>query len=109
MGLKTAQFWNIDNVAKFNGYDVTNGEIDMSKDEYIAYLDDCYDEVTICGMKYSAGSALEAIDPVAFRCGQGDVESSIQSDLEYQLDHEDDSGIEWIDDELLDDDEDDQE
>ena len=89
--------FNIQNVTFFRGHTVTNGQIDISTDEYMEYLDEVYDNVTICGMTYSAGTALEACDPVAFRCGLGDYESEIQTELEEAIDNGDDSDIDWED------------
>lgn len=86
----------ISNVSFFRGHDVVNGQVEISTEEYIQLLDDIYGDVTIAGMTYSAGTALEAIDPVAFRCGLGDYESQIQSELEEALENEDYSDIDWI-------------
>jgi len=94
----------IENVNKFRGFDVVNGQVDISTDEYIEMLDDVYGDVTIAGMTYSAGTALEAVDPVAFRCGLGDYESQIQAEMEDALENEDYSDIDWIE-ELEDDEE----
>lgn len=94
----------IKNVNTFRGFDVVNGQVDISTDEYIEMLDEVYEEVTICGMAYSAGTALEAVDPVAFRCGLGDYESEIQAELEDAIENEDYSDIDWIE-ELEDDEE----
>lgn len=89
--------FNIQNVTFFRGHTVTNGQIDISTDEYMEYLNEVYGDVTICGMTYSAGVALEATDPTAFRCGLGDYESEIQTELEEAIDNEDESEIEWED------------
>lgn len=86
----------IENVNKFRGFYVVNGQVDISNDEYIEMLDDVYGDVTIAGMTYSAGTALEAVDPIAFRCGLGDYESEIQAELEEALDNEDYSDIDWV-------------
>lgn len=90
---------NTENVASFRGFTVNNGQVDISKDEYMEMLDDVYGDVTICGMTYSAGTALEALDPVAFRIGLGDYESEIQAELEEAIENEDDSEIEWLEEE----------
>ena len=37
------------------------------------YLDETFEEVDICGMKYSAGRALKELDPTAFRCARADM------------------------------------
>lgn len=86
---------NIKNVDTFRGFNVVNGQVDISKDHYMELLNDVYEPVSICGMEYDAGRALEAIDPVAFRCGLSDYESEIQSELEDAIESEDDSEIEW--------------
>ena len=90
---------NIQNVASFRGFTVTNGQVDISDSEYMEFLDEVYGDVTICSMTYSAGAALEACDPVAFRVGLGDYESEIQAELEEAIENEDDSEIEWAEEE----------
>jgi hypothetical protein len=40
---------------------------------------------------------LQDADPTAFRCGKGDYESELQSELENQLSKEDSDDIEFID------------
>lgn len=87
--------FNIQNVTSFKGFTVTNGQVDISTDEYRDWLDEVYPAVEACGMTYLAGMTLEAIDPVAFRCGLGDYEIEIQSELEEAIDNEDDSEIDW--------------
>ena len=87
--------WNVANVTSFRGIDVVNGQIDVSKDEFIDYLDEVYGEVSVCGFMYSSGSLLEAQDPVAFRVGLGDYESQLQSELEDQIESEDEDGIDF--------------
>lgn len=91
------EFWNIENVSFFRGYDVRNGEIDLSQSEYEDILDEIYGTVEIMGMSYGTGATLSGIDPVAFRCSQGDYESQLQSELEEQLNREDSTDIEFID------------
>lgn len=86
---------NIQNVIEFKGFSVNNGQVDVSNDQYKEMINDCYGSVTICGTAYDQGDALEALDPVIFRCGLGDYESEIQSELEEAIDNEDDSDIEW--------------
>lgn len=90
--------YSTNNVNFFRGHTVTNGQVDITNDEYMEYLDEVYGEVIICGMTYSAGAALEACDPVAFRCGLVDYESEIQGELEEAIENEDYSDIEWAED-----------
>lgn len=90
---------NIQNVDTFRGFNVVNGAVDVSTSEYQDMLNDVHGDVTICGMTYGQGDALEALDPVAFRCGLGDYESDVQAELEEALESGDDSDIEWMDEE----------
>lgn len=90
---------NIQKVDTFRGFDVVNGQVDIPEAYYVEMLDDIYGDVEVCGMTYSAGRALKAIDPVAFRVGLGDYESQIQAELEEAIENEDDSEIEWLDEE----------
>lgn len=90
---------NIMNVDSFRGFNVVKGQVDVSSDQYKEFLNEVHGSLTICGMTYDQGDALEALDPVAFRCGLGDYESELQSELEEAIDNEDDSDIEWIDEE----------
>ena len=41
---------------------------------YDDMLDDCYLEVVIAGISYSASVAFKRIDPIAYRCGMNDYE-----------------------------------
>jgi hypothetical protein len=89
--------FNINNVASFRGFDVRNGQVDISNEQYRDLLDEIYGDTEVCGMSYSAGRALQILDEVAFRCGLGDYESEIQTELEEAIENEDESEIEWED------------
>lgn len=95
--MKSEQFWNVDNVKTFKGFDVDNGEVSVSESEYVDYLDEIYGDVQVCGMTFGSGSLLQDADPTAFRCGKNDHESELQSELEDQLSKEDSDNIEFID------------
>lgn len=92
--------FDIANVVYFRGYDVRDGEISLTNDEYSEHLTECYGDVEVCGYSYGAGRLLKEVDPVAFRCGKSDFESEIQSELESQLENLDDSDIEFGDEDL---------
>lgn len=96
--MKAAQFWNIANVSSFRNFDVRDGELSLTNEEYRDHLNECYGDVSVCGMKFGSGDLLEDADPTAFSCGKSDYESEIQSELEDQLENEDDSDIEFIED-----------
>lgn len=90
--------FNINNVSSFRGFDVRNGQVDITESEYCEYLDEVYpDPVEACGMTFTASRVLQELDSVAFRCGLGDYESEIQAELEEAIENEDDSDIVWED------------
>ena len=90
--------FDIQNIQTFQGFNIEDGEVSLYDGEYIDFLNEIYETVTVCGMEYGQGNILEAVDPIAFRCGKGDYESQLQSELESQLEDKDDNGIEFIDD-----------
>lgn len=45
-------------------------------------LDDCYQDVVIAGISYSASVAFKRIDPIAYRVGMNDYESVLRSEYE---------------------------
>ena len=51
-----------------------------AEDRYIQMLDDCHDEVDVCGYKYAPSDALKSLDPIAYRCGFNDYVSSLEED-----------------------------
>ena len=90
------EFWSAANVSEFQGFTVTNGEVDLTDSEYADYLDECYESVYVAGQTFQVSDILKNCDPVAWRCGMGDRESELQAELEQQLENEDDSDIEFI-------------
>ena len=61
-------------------YEVDHFEYSISESEYDAYLDECYDEVNVCGLTYSASRALKNLDPIAYRYFKSDYESNFDLD-----------------------------
>lgn len=96
MTFKTrAEAFNIDNVTQFNGYDVENGEVSLSDAEYVEVLNEIYGEVSVCGNMYGSGDILIDQAPTDFSIGKSEHEYHIQTELEEQLEREDDSNIEF--------------
>ena len=60
-----------------------------SEDYYDAMLDDCCEEVTICGYTYCASLALYRVDPIAYQCGRTDWEDAEATNIAYELDRMD--------------------
>jgi len=48
-------------------------EVEKDEKDHEDYLNECFGEVDICGLKYAAGYALREIDPIAFQCGLSDM------------------------------------
>lgn len=90
-----AQAFTTENVVKFHGHDVENGEVSVSNEAYVDFLNEIYGDVQVCGNIYSSGDLLEAQDPVAFRCGKNDWESELQAEMEEMLESEDTSFMEF--------------
>lgn len=56
--------------------------IEYAAGSFDDFLDEVWGDVEICGYSYSASHALEAVDPVAYRCALNDYESSLFPDIE---------------------------
>lgn len=54
---------------------------------YDDLLDEGYDEYNLGYSTFSASMILKNCDPVAYRCGQSDYESSILEDAQYELEN----------------------
>jgi hypothetical protein len=96
--MKAAQFWNVQNVKSFRGCDVVNGEIDLSDSEYAEIVDELYGPVTVMGMSYNQSTIIMELDHIAWSCAKRDHENYLQSELEDQLDNEDENDIEFFND-----------
>lgn len=46
--------------------------------DYRDFLNDVHEPVEICGYKYDAATALERVDPIAFRVGLADYISWVE-------------------------------
>jgi len=47
---------------------------------YDEMLDECHEDVKICGMLYNTSRALKDVDPIAYRCGFNDYTSHLEED-----------------------------
>lgn len=54
---------------------------------YDDLLDEGYDEYKLGCSTFSASMILKNCDPVAYRCGQSDYESSLLEDAQYELEN----------------------
>lgn len=54
----------------------------LACETYDDILDECYEEVLICGCTYSPSIALKRTDEVRYRCGLLDYASSLSEDIE---------------------------
>lgn len=65
-----------------------------TEDAYDEMLDECYEEIEICGCSYAPSVALYRVDPTAYSCGKSDWEDSQAQDIAYdinRMDNEDES------------------
>ena len=74
-------------------YIVDNGDFDYSYDEM---LDECYEDISICGYSYSPSTALYRVDEIAYNCGKNDYIDSLTSDIEHTIDSMSDGDIEEL-------------
>lgn len=86
--------FNIKNVASFQGYSVTNGEID-AYDAYDEFLDS-EGTVNVMGMEFFPSRIISELDPTAYSCGYNDWVDDIQREFEEAIENEDYDNIEWI-------------
>ena len=63
--------------SQFIGRTITEHEAHEMYDEM---LDDCHDDVKICGMTYATSRALKDVDPIAYRCGFSDYTATLEED-----------------------------
>ena len=53
---------------------------------WISMLDDCHPMVKIGTLEYLPSRVLKEVDPIAYRCGMNDYESSLREDYESGFD-----------------------
>lgn len=53
-------------------------------------LDECYEEVEICGLSYAPSIAFYRTDEIAYSCARNDYYDSLAGDIEYELERMDD-------------------
>ena len=61
----------------------------MDETAYDEMLDECYEEIDICGLKYAPSIALYRTDEIAYRCGMNDYYDSLAQDIAYEIDRMD--------------------
>ena len=49
-------------------------------EQYDQMLDDCWEDVKVCGFEYAPSNALKKLDPIAYRCGFSDFCSMLESE-----------------------------
>ena len=65
---------------------IDNFEYVSTEAEYDEMLDECHSDYEISGMTYTASQILKNCDPIAYRCGKNDYDSSfdVGDSEEYQ-------------------------
>lgn len=59
------------------------------EEAYNDMLDECNEEVNICGMTYLPSECLKKVDPIAYRCGLSDWADGERSDILYTIERMD--------------------
>lgn len=72
--------WEFDSVQ--GAQDFIRGASD-AESCYDDMLDDCYGDVTICGLDCSASLALKRTDNIAYRCGFDDYVDAVFCDVDF--------------------------
>lgn len=90
-----AEAFNVNNVTSFHGYDVENGCVTLTNDEYLSIINSEYETVEVCGTTFRAGDVLLAMDETAFDHMKGDYEDQLQTELEDDLFREREGNIEF--------------
>ena len=52
-------------------------------ERYDDMLDECHEDVKVCGMTYNTSRVLKEVDPIAYRCGFNDYTSHLEEDNIY--------------------------
>lgn len=89
------QAFTAENITKFRTFDVVNGEVTLSESEYVDVLNEEYGDVSVCGFNYGSGDILLEQSPTTFNCMKSDHEDYLQTELEEQLNQEDESDLEF--------------
>lgn len=64
------------------------------EEAYDEMLDECNEEVNICGMTYLPSECLKKVDPIAYRCGLSDWADVERSDILYNIERMDEGDTE---------------
>ena len=59
--------------------------------EFADQLTEQYGMVTVCGMEYESGRALQELDPTAFRCAMADEPEVWACECGYEYETEDEA------------------
>lgn len=60
--------------------ELDNFEVEVSDEQYDEFLDECYEEFKIGYLTFSPSQILSECDPIAYRCGKGDYEDSLEKE-----------------------------
>ena len=72
-------------------YITDNGDFD---DSYDMMLDECYEEINVCGYTFNPSYALKELDLIVYNCGKNDYIDSLTYDLDDTIDRMSNGDIE---------------
>jgi len=70
-----------DHEAHTQGYQVISEH--EAYERFDDMLDECHEDVKICGIPYTTSRALKEVDPTAYRCSFSDYTSHLEEDNIY--------------------------
>lgn len=77
-GRTKEQVYEVDEIEEFDQFEVISER--EAEERYEQMIDDCHEEVEVCGYNYSPSYVLKSVDPTAFRCGFSDYCSQLESE-----------------------------
>lgn len=95
MGSMNVALLALATVAKFRGYAVIHGAVQVTEQELEAHLNATYSEVTICGLNVKPGGALRQLSPGIFNAIMVEYKEELQHSLQGQLAASNDVDIDW--------------
>lgn len=85
MGIQNQALLALATVAKFRGYAVVRGVVQVTNDDLVKHLDENYAEVTVVGLTVKPGGALLQLSPGMFEAIRLEYAEELQNSLQGQL------------------------
>lgn len=91
------QKWIINDTEFDNAREAADYIMERADEEYYdEWLDECWENVVICGMVYSPSIALYRVDPIAYQVYRSEWEDSLAQDIASELEKMSDSELDFF-------------